>query len=447
MQPNLQSMPPSFSHQPLKEGLDEFHRTLDLTQQQIRALLSRNRAARFLHYRSDASKIAAMRQSIQNAISCILLETNFTTNYAVAKIDQKQTAVDIDRLIDRLGTGDNGASKKSPCLKGTRRTVLARITKWIEESSKHGFCLNGQAGTGKSSIAASIASRERAFQRLGAVFHFTRDDQVRNKAAILVIARQLASWQSGRLRPTIASAIEKNLDIAQMSPNDQFEKLISEPLESLEGACPTLVVILDAMDECDPMYVSLLLRLIGKGLDSGTIPSAVKFFITSRAEPGLQYHYDKMMSHLEVYSLGDERKESVESDIEAFLKEELPELVGPLVENASDWPGEEKRKALVRKSQGLFIFASTAVRIITDPTTRCDPDEELERLLSSDHPSHLDGLYGQVIERACPNTISLKSFQLFRDVLGALVVAREPINIHTLATLLCPRRIRASGVH
>ncbi|KAG9025938.1 hypothetical protein FRB95_009623 [Tulasnella sp. JGI-2019a] len=108
------------------------------------------------------------------------LETNFTTNYAVAKI---QTAADIDRLIDRLGTGDNGASKKSPCLLGTRRAVLKRITEWIEQSSLHGFCLSGQAGAGKSSIAASIASRERAFKRLGAVFHFTRDDQVRNKAA------------------------------------------------------------------------------------------------------------------------------------------------------------------------------------------------------------------------------------------------------------------------
>ncbi|KAG8992554.1 hypothetical protein FRB94_011496 [Tulasnella sp. JGI-2019a] len=110
----------------------------------------------------------------------INLETNFTTNYAVAKI---QTAADIDRLIDRLGTGDNGASKKSPCLLGTRRAVLKRITEWIEQSSLHGFCLSGQAGAGKSSIAASIASRERAFKRLGAVFHFTRDDQVRNKAA------------------------------------------------------------------------------------------------------------------------------------------------------------------------------------------------------------------------------------------------------------------------
>ncbi|KAG9029638.1 hypothetical protein FRB95_005074 [Tulasnella sp. JGI-2019a] len=145
-----------------------------------------------------------------------------------------------------------------------------------------------------------------------------------------------------------------------------------------------------------------------------------------------------MKSHLEIYSLEDEKQELVDKDIELFLKEELPDLVGLLVEDASDWPGEEKRKALVRKSQGLFIFASTAVRLITDPNAERDPDEEINRLLSSDYHSHLDGIYGQILERACPKTISSKVLRLFRDVIGALVVSREPINIHTLASLICP---------
>ncbi|KAG8995066.1 hypothetical protein FRB94_009476 [Tulasnella sp. JGI-2019a] len=339
----LQGMPSDFSHQPPKEGLDEFRQTLDSTTEQIRVILSQNRASRILHYRSNAPKIAGMKQKIQDAIGCIQLETAFTTNHTVVQIGQKQTVSaspflpppvtddhmvlgrgfvpyldgrgsllmdsilpfppDIDRLIDRLGTGDNGASKKSPCLNGTRRTVLTKITKWIEGNGGYGFYLSGQAGTGKSSIAASIARREKAFKRLGAVFHFTRDDQIRNKAAILVIARQLASWQAGRLRPTIAAAIQEDLDIAQSTLDEQFQKLILEPLESLDRTCPTLVVILDAMDECDPSYASPLLRLVGKALSEGKLPSVVKLLITSRAEPWLQNHYDKepMKSHLEVY--------------------------------------------------------------------------------------------------------------------------------------------------
>ncbi|KAG9000438.1 hypothetical protein FRB94_005408 [Tulasnella sp. JGI-2019a] len=434
----LQNLPSDFTHQPLKEGLDQFSQTLELVQNQIRALLSRSRVKRWLRHTSDASKIAAMKQKIQDAITSIQLETSFATTYAVAQISQKQEAADIDRLIDRLGTADNGASKKPPCLKGTRKAVLARITKWIEDDDLHGFCPSGQAGTGKSSIATSIAEREKAFKRLGARFHFTRDDQARNKAAIIVIARQLASWQSGQLRSAIASAIERDPDISQMAPVDQFQKLIMGPLESLDDTSSTLVVILGAMDECDPAYAELLLRLIGNAF--GKLSPKVKFFIASRVEPWLQNHYDgePMKSQLAVHSLGDEKRESVDQDIEVFLKEELPDLVRSLVKDASDWPGEAKRKALVRKSQGLFIFAGTAVRIITDSNLGRNPNAALKRILLSDNHSHLDGIHGQVIERACPSTLEPETVALFRQVLGALVVAREPINIHTLASLLCP---------
>ncbi|KAG8990189.1 hypothetical protein FRB94_013660 [Tulasnella sp. JGI-2019a] len=193
---------------------------------------------------------------------------------------------------------------------------------------------------GKSLIAASIARMEKASERLGAVFHLTRDDQARNKAAILIVARQLAFWQSGRPRSAIASAIEKDLDVAQMALVDQFEKLIPESLQLLDNTCPTMVMILDAMDECDQTYASLL-KLIGKAF--GKLPSAVKFFITARREPWMQSYYEgvSMKSHLEVFSLGDEKKEEVENDIEAFLKAKLPELVGSFVED--DLTGRVKK--------------------------------------------------------------------------------------------------------
>ncbi|KAG8978015.1 hypothetical protein FRB94_003669 [Tulasnella sp. JGI-2019a] len=140
----------------------------------------------------------------------------------------------------------HGAAKKPPCLVGTRKPILGRITKWIEggSSSKHGFLLLGQAGTGKSSIASSIA-----------VFHFTRDEQARNEGAILMLARQLANWGEGRLRLQIASAVKsivrEGLDIAQMTPTDQFTQLIQEPLETLDATSPVLVIILDALPAKD----------------------------------------------------------------------------------------------------------------------------------------------------------------------------------------------------
>ncbi|KAG8995942.1 hypothetical protein FRB94_008679 [Tulasnella sp. JGI-2019a] len=88
----LQGMPPNFSHRPLEEGLEDFHQTLEVVQEQIRTLLSRGRVTRVLHYRSNAAKIASMKQRVRDVISYIQLETTFTTTYGVVQIAQKQTA-------------------------------------------------------------------------------------------------------------------------------------------------------------------------------------------------------------------------------------------------------------------------------------------------------------------------------------------------------------------
>ncbi|KAG8993952.1 hypothetical protein FRB94_010251 [Tulasnella sp. JGI-2019a] len=254
----------------MNKRIDDFREVLKGIRGEMQALASRRLRLRVLHYARDASNLASLKNRVDEAIKHIQLETVLVTGHEVDLISQgqyrmsqellvviqKQQDAAIDRLIDRLGTRDNGAVNKPPCSTGTRSAILARITRWIEEGTRHGLCLSGQAGTGKSSIAASIARREKASDRLGALFHFTRDDQARNKAAILVVTRQLAFWQSGRLRSAIASAIEKDLDIPQIPLDDQFQKLILEPLQFLDNTGPILVVILDAMDECDQVYAT-----------------------------------------------------------------------------------------------------------------------------------------------------------------------------------------------
>ncbi|KAG8992619.1 hypothetical protein FRB93_002351 [Tulasnella sp. JGI-2019a] len=222
-----------------------------------------------------------------------------------------------------------------------------------------------------------------------------------------------------------------------MTANDQFQQLIQVPLETLDEASPALLIILDALDECDDTYASELFRLIGGLIDKLTVQ--IKMFITSRSEPHLQQCYtsDALTSQLETHSLGEEKPELVEDDISVYFKERLPGMVKQWVANAPDWPGEEKRLALVRKAQGLFICATTVARMLADPTIR-DPEGQLEAILSSSKPINLDEIYAQILERACPLSPDGNLLARFRNVLGALVVARVPINIHALASLLSP---------
>ncbi|KAG8997357.1 hypothetical protein FRB94_007712 [Tulasnella sp. JGI-2019a] len=207
-------------------------------------------------------------------------------------------------------------------------------------------------------------------------------------------------------------------------------------METLDSASLALVIILDALDECDDAYATTLLRLFGKLV--GKLPHQVKLFMTSRGEPHLQqcYKSDPLEAQLEIRSMGDENVELVEDDISAYFKDRLPDMVGQWIAEPSDWPGDEKRRALVNKTQDLFICATTVARMIADPRSR-DPERQLDDILSSDSIC-LDDMYAQILDRACPPGSDDDLVDLFRNVLGALVVARVPINIHTLASLLSP---------
>ncbi|KAG8987973.1 hypothetical protein FRB93_004341 [Tulasnella sp. JGI-2019a] len=327
---------------------------------------------------------------------------------------RKQQDAEIDRLIALLGNRNSGSSKKPPCLDGTRTSILKWISKWIEQPSddgRYGLCLIGAAGRGKSSVGASVAEAARTSKRLGAEFYFTVDEQDRNEGVIPVVARQLASWGDKRLRVEITSAIDEDREITERTLEVQFKKLIREPLETLvdDVDCDPLVMIFDGLDECNNQYAARLLRLIGQSF--ATLPTRVRFIITGRPEPHLLHQYDAepLDSRLHVRSLDLEDVGEVEKDIEAFLKQELPQMVWGMVKRPSNWPGEERRIILIRLSGGLWIWVVIVARMLADPRFR-DPEKQLNALLLS--ASDADGEYGQntdlyaiysqIMNRACP---------------------------------------------
>ncbi|KAG8979716.1 hypothetical protein FRB93_009891 [Tulasnella sp. JGI-2019a] len=364
-----------------------------------------------------------------------------------------QVSLEIDRLIALLGNGDSGSSKKLPCIDGTRVSLLNWITRWIEEPSNDGkrsLCLIGAAGRGKSSVGASVAEQERRLGRLGAEFYFIVDQQDRNEGVIPVLARQLASWGGGKLGNEIASAIHADRDIAQRRLEVQFRELVQEPLETLadDPNCTPLVILLDGLDECENDYARRLLDLIGKSFPK--LSTVAKFIITSRPEPHLlhRYYSHALDVQLEVRNLDLEEVVEVEGDIEEFYRQELPKRV--LVINSSNWLGDKRRKALVQLSQGLWIFAITVARMLTEPQCH-DPEELLDALLSkgsdtlrvSERDANLDSVYSRVLNRACPPNSPI--LNLFRDVLGVLCVLVKPVNMHTLTSIFYSNPLSGKG--
>src|SRR5436853_7855445 len=59
------------------------------------------------------------------------------------------------------------------CLRDTRVDILRLVTEWVDGTSTKGiFWVNGMAGTGKSTIARTLASHFASENRLGASFFF-----------------------------------------------------------------------------------------------------------------------------------------------------------------------------------------------------------------------------------------------------------------------------------
>lgn len=238
-------------------------------------------------------------------------------------------------LIDKLGTGDYGAAdvamdnKERTCTHGTRAKLLRMIRDWIERfilQDKQLLWVKGVAGSGKSTVAATVETEFAVYRQLGGAFYFSRNNHDRNKRVVLELARQLSYWNRGLLRVQIAQAVKDTSSISHLTLAEQFNKLIRQPLESLPATAPPLVFVLDAMDEANEDVAAKLLELIGTA--HARLPNPVKFLITSRVEPHLQVEleYESMASTVEQYALDAEEMAVVKRDIAAFLRERLPRL-------------------------------------------------------------------------------------------------------------------------
>lgn len=191
----------------------------------------------------------------------------------------------------------------------------------------------------------------------------------------------LSSQSAGIVVPgetSICRELSEDGDIVRRK-DEASKKLIQKPLviRASEPDCSTLVLLLEGLDEYDNELASKLLHVIGKGIDA--LPSAIRLIITSRPKPHLTRLYERepMKSNLEIRSLDLEDQKRVEKDIEKFLQQKLPEMVWGWVENPWNWPGIERRRALVRLSQGLWIWAGTVARMLADPNYR-NPEQQLE---------------------------------------------------------------------
>lgn len=170
---------------------------------------------------------------------------------------------------------------------GTRVDILKRVQSW--GAARDGECifwLNGKAGTGKSTISRTVAQSFHDNGMLGARFFFKRGEGDRGRAAFFftTIAVHLAR-KVPSLAPHLQDEINADPFIGEKQLKDQFDKLIASPINKLprHPQPPIIVVVVDALDECDNFeHTKLIIHLLSQARKFTSVP--LRFFVTSRPE-------------------------------------------------------------------------------------------------------------------------------------------------------------------
>ncbi|KAF9500658.1 hypothetical protein BDN71DRAFT_1033728 [Pleurotus eryngii] len=332
------------------------------------------------------------------------------------------------------------------CFKDTRVNVVKHILGWINSrEASPVFWLHGAAGTGKSTVAQSIAEICAEDNVLAGHFFFSRDKQnrVSTDGFFSTLARQMCSFEPlACLVPHVVDAMGKCTSPSGMRNLELFSCLFVQPFIQLKRDVPNLhfpmVVVIDALDECqDATDAAEVLQLL-LDLDNrigNPSPPILKIFITSRPEP----HIGKVFgSNKEFPPKFTDYPLCTDFDsVKLYLTQGFAAIHADpdrseLFYDEQIWPKPDVFEELLSKAAGLFIYASTILKFVADEDQ--DPTQQLELVMASDSPrsvmySELDTLYTQIIYQ-------VRDWERVYTILGTIILAIQPLSTKQLELLL-----------
>ncbi|KAF1983183.1 purine and uridine phosphorylase [Aulographum hederae CBS 113979] len=332
------------------------------------------------------------------------------------------------------------------CHPNTRVNLLQNIYYWADGREERCiFWLNGLAGTGKSTIARTVARKYYNQKRLGASFFFSRGggDVSHARKFVTSIASQLANSVPS-LDQHVCDAIKERRDIASQSLRDQWQQLVLRPLSRLSGSgAQYYMLVVDALDECDnDKDIRIIVHLLAEAQSLKT--ARLRIFLTSRPEVPIRNGFvDVPDGDHQDFVLHNISPSIIDQDIGTFLKHGFEKIAKERSLDAG-WPGPEIIKRLVYGASGLFIWASTVIRFIHDgklfAARRLKIIVENSSVGVDAAGKHLNEIYITVL-RSC---ISLKYsheeveelLPMLKSLLGSIATLLSPLSTQSLSKLL-----------
>ncbi|PCG88354.1 hypothetical protein PENOC_111350 [Penicillium occitanis (nom. inval.)] len=332
------------------------------------------------------------------------------------------------------------------CHENTRTDLLREIYNWVDgEDERHIFWLKGWAGTGKSTIAQTVATYYFDQNRLAASFFFSRGGGDASHAGLFAtsIAVQLAN-DVPLLRDAVCMAMTKCSDVTTRSLSDQWRRLVLQPFSNLDmtHSPSSYLIVIDALDECSSENdIQTILQLLSEARQF--TPLRLRFLLTSRPDTAIRRGFDAVPTVERRHTVLHEIAPAVvDHDITLYLNHELA-VIGREQYLGPDWPTQRQIQQLVSQSCGLFIWAATVCRFIREG--RNHANERLSKVLKtrmrdSAPEKELDAIYTMVLTNSIPENLSEEekgiSYGLLSYILGSVVALFTPLSISALHLLL-----------
>ncbi|CAE7051038.1 unnamed protein product [Rhizoctonia solani] len=393
---------------------------------------------RLLDATHDQEDVIRCYRQVERLFRQLQTDLSMRTKQEVRKIHEWTLLQRIAPVDDaRYNSSYSDTIRRRACTAQTREAIHQELQKWTTNpETEMIYWMNGMAGTGKTTIAYSYCEWLESTNRLGASFFCSRISSTCRSLSQIVptVAYQLAHF-SPAFRSRLCGTLNDDPVAGKLNVGQQFEKLLYQPLLAVKNAMPDdVVIVIDALDECDDNYsVRLLLDVLLKFAEH--LP--LKFFVASRPEPVIR---DRMMSQggssRHIVYLHDIEQSIVEEDIKTYLTEAL----NPMEPS----PSQAQIVLLAKRSRNLFIYAATVVRYIYPDDVSVDSGARLELMLdtigtsdgtSTNRYKDLDLLYTTVLSAVFKSDLDYDEKDRMRCVLWTVVCALEPIPAVTIAFL------------
>jgi hypothetical protein len=307
------------------------------------------------------------------------------------------------------------------------------------------FWLAGLAGTGKSTIMKTLCQRIDNDDRflLASFFASRNSPERRDPYAILHTFAYELAITSELLCPHVLSSLRAPQDIMQERMREQVKQLLSEPIIKAELHGRTIVLVIDALDECEKIEGVEGGRLI-EFLAQALQHHPVKLLVASRQEHALEKMF-RSLPHISLH-LNQVRSGAVQADVWRILNEGFANIrhKHTLALQADQWPTLIQMDRLVDLTGEFFIYAATVLKFVGD--SNFSPEQRLHQILQrglviSSHFSPINDLYKGILELVTADDTGRADAELCQRVgilLRTVVLLEEPVSINALAHLMGP---------